>query len=335
MMNGYERIMATLKGATPDRLAFMPITMMLAADMIGVPYGQYVTDFRVMVKGQLAVSEKLEIDYVSTISDPAREAADLGAAVHFSEDAPPAIDEENSLLMDKSRLDGLPVLEPLKPGSRCFDRVCGVKALAEAVKHQKIVEGWVEGPCAEGSDLRGINHLMTDFFDDPDFVHALFAFNVKNALRFAEEQLKAGADIIGVGDAAASLVGPALYEEFVLPHEKTLVDGIHALGGMVRLHICGNTSRSLREIGTLGCDFVDLDSLVNMAKAREEMGPEQVLAGNIDPVKTLRNGTPETVYAAVAECHRQAGERFIVGAGCEVPRDTPAENILEMLRYAK
>ena len=37
-----------------------------------------------------------------------------------------------------------------------------------------ILEGWVEGPVAEGADLRGINTLMLDFLDDPDFVRDLF-----------------------------------------------------------------------------------------------------------------------------------------------------------------
>ncbi len=62
------------------------------------------------------------------------------------------------------------------------------------------------------------------------------------------------------------------------------------------------------------------------------MGPNQVLAGNIDPVKTLRNGTPETVAAAIAQCHAEAGPRYIIAAGCEVPRDTPAENVRAMVR---
>ena len=65
------------------------------------------------------------------------------------------------------------------------------------------------------------------------------------------------------------------------------------------------------------------------------MGPEVALLGNIDPVKTLRNGTPEGVAAAVAECHAQAGPRYIVGAGCEVPRDTPEANVLALTSYAR
>jgi uroporphyrinogen-III decarboxylase len=51
-------------------------------------------------------------------------------------------------------------------------------------------------------------------------------------------------------------------------------------------------------------------------------------------VRALRDGTPESVYAAIGECHAQAGARYIVSAGCETPRGTPAENVRAMARYA-
>jgi uroporphyrinogen-III decarboxylase len=40
------------------------------------------------------------------------------------------------------------------------------------------------------------------------------------------------------------------------------------------------------------------------------------------------------VTADIAECHRQAGARYIVGAGCEIPRDTPLENVRALTAYA-
>ena len=141
--------------------------------------------------------------------------------------------------------------------------------------------------------------------------------------------------MIGMGDPAASLVGPQIYEKFVWPYEKKIVDGLHAAGGKVRLHICGNTRRILEGMAALGCDMVDIDSQVPLSMAREKMGPNQVLLGNLDPVRVLCNGTPESVTAAVAECHRQAGPRYIIGAGCEVTRDTPAENMRALAEYAR
>jgi MtaA/CmuA family methyltransferase len=333
-MNGYQRIVAMIEGRPVDWLPNMPITMMFSADLIGASYGKYAADYRVLVEGQLRTAEQFGFDYVSCISDPAREAADCGAAVHCFDDQPPAIDETNALLADKKTLLGLAIPDP-HGGGRMHDRVRATGLFREKVGGQLLVEGWIEGPCAEAADLRGINHLMIDFYDDPAFVGDLLAFVFEMEVRFAKAQVEAGADLIGIGDAAASLVGPRIYDEFIWPHEKKLVDAIHAMGAKVRLHICGNTNRMLEGMGRLGCDIVDLDSLVPLAKAREAMGPDRVLLGNINPVKTLRNGTPELVREQLAQCREEAGPRYIVGAGCEVPRDTAHANLAAMRDFAR
>jgi len=332
-MNGRERLLALLEVRAADCLPQMPITMMFSADQLGVKYGKYAQDYRLLVEGQILVAEKFDFDYVSCISDPAREAADCGANVRYFDDQPPAIDETDALLTDKKALSGLRVPDPL--AGRMLDRVRAVELMHQRVGTDKLIEGWVEGPCAEAADLRGINTLMIDFLDDPAFVTDLFEFTLEMGIQFAKAQVEAGADLIGVGDAAASLVGPRIYEQFVLPHEKKLVDAIHQMGAKVRLHICGNIRSLLPAIASLGIDMVDIDSMVPLEMCRREMGPDQVLAGNIDPVRVLRDGTPESITAALAECHRQAGSRYIVGAGCEVPRDTREENLRAMRDYAR
>jgi len=333
-MTSRERVLAHLAGQPVDRLPLMPITMMFACDCIGANYRDYCTDFRVLVEGQLRVAEEFGFDYVNTMSDPAREAMDCGAQVEFFENQPVAIIEDQALLREKATLTRLKIPDPLG-GGRMHNGIQALTLFREKIHQEKIIEGWVEGPIAEAADLRGINALMLDFDDDPAFVHDLFQFVVEMELRFAREQLKAGADIIGIGDAVSSLVGPRIYEQFVWPYEKQIVDGIHVAGGKSRLHICGNTRRILAGMGRLGCEIVDLDSLSPLSDARQQMGASQVLLGNVNPVTVLRNGNLETVTNAFAECHRQAGARYIVGAGCEVPRDTPPENLRALCDYAK
>lgn len=312
----------------------MPITMMFACDQIGARYRDYCTDHRVRVEAQIRTAETFGFDYVNTMSDPAREAADCGAVVEYFDDQPVAIVEEQALLTDKTRLARLKMPDPLG-GGRMHNAVQAVALHKEKLRGDKLIEGWVEGPCAEAADLRGINNLMLDFFDDPPFVRDLFQFVIDLELRFARCQVEAGAEAIGIGDAAASLVGPRIYETFVWPYEKKLVDGIQALGALVRLHICGNTRPILGGMGRLGCDIVDLDSLATLSEARQQMGASQVLLGNINPVVVLRNGDALGVTKAIAECHRQAGARYIVGAGCEIPRDTPRENVHALAEYAR
>jgi len=218
-MTSRERVLAHLDSQPVDRLPVMPITMRFACDLLGAKYRDYETDHRVLVEGQLRVAEQIGFDYVNTMSDPTREAADCGATIEFFENSPAAVIEEHALLADKSVLARLKTPDPL--------------------------------------------------------------------------------------------------------------------GGRTRLHIRGNTRFALEGMGRLGCAVVDLDSLCPVAEGRTKMGDGPIILGNLNPVTVLRAGTPESIRAAVAECHRAAGPRFIVGAGCEVPRDTPHENVRALAEYAR
>jgi MtaA/CmuA family methyltransferase len=333
-MNGRERVLAHIEGRTVDRLPVMPITMQFACDLIGARYRDYETDFRVLAEGQLRVAEQFDFDYVNTMSDPGREAADCGAELEYFENSPAALVEDRAVLEDKSKLAQLKMPDPLG-GGRMTNAIKGIALLREKAGQDKIVEGWIEGPMAEAADLRGINTVMLDFYDDPQFVRDLFEFVIEMELLFAKAQVDAGVDLIGVGDAAASLVGPQIYQEFVWPYEKRLIDGLHAMGARARLHICGNTRFALEGMGRLGCEIVDLDFLSPVSEGRQKMGPDQVLLGNVNPITVVRAGKPEDVFRAVAECHRQAGPRYIVGPGCEIPRDTPHENVRAFAEYAR
>ncbi len=331
-MTSRERVLAHLDGRPVDRLPLMPITMQFAADLIGAKYLRYATDFRTLVEGQLRTAEQYGFDYVSCISDPAREAADCGADIVLFDDQPPAFKEERALLAEKTRLAGLRIPDPLG-GGRMTDRVRAAELFRREVGGDKLIEGWIEGPMAEGADLRGINTIMLDLYDDPAFVTDLFEFVTEMEIRFAQAQVEAGVDLIGIGDAAASLVGPAFYGQFVWPCEKRMVDAIHAMGARVRLHICGDTTAILDGMGRLGCDIVDLDYPVDMRAGRARMA-SQVILGNVEPVGVMRNDTPDHVRAALAACHEAVGPRYIVGAGCELVRDTPEANVRAMGAFA-
>jgi MtaA/CmuA family methyltransferase len=138
---------------------------------------------------------------------------------------------------------------------------------------------------------------------------------------------RTGADVIGMGDAAASLVGPELYVEHVLPYEKQVVDAVHDAGALVKLHICGNTGRIIADMARTGADVLDVDWMVPLAEARRQVGPTVTLCGNFDPAGVLLRGTPQTIAAAARKCIADGGERFILMPGCEVPPGTPEANM--------
>lgn len=333
-MTGRERILAVLGGHPADRLATMPITMMFAADVLGVEYLRYAREYEVMADAQVETAELFGFDHVSAIGPPAPEAADLGAKIEWFNNQPPSMIEAEALLEDKSALNRVMARGPVA-GERVENRIRGIDRMRRRVGNELMVEGWVSGPCAAAADLRGISRLMLDFHDDPPFVHALLDFVLETGIRFAAVQIEVGADMIGIGDAAASLTGPRVYKESVWPWEKKLVDAIHALGAKVRLHICGNTRRILDGMSELGCDLVDIDFPVPMEEARARLGPRQTVAGNLDPVRQLRDGTPVTIAQALEALQLKAGAQWIVAAGCEIVHDTAHENVRTLVKFAQ
>ena len=122
------------------------------------------------------------------ISDPAREASDLGAEIQWFDDQPPAIVESNALLGDKGRLATLALPDP-STAPRMQDRVEAVRLLRSRAGGERIVEGWVEGPCAMSADLRGVNTLMLDFHDDPGFVRVRCRPRSSNRCRRGRDRL--------------------------------------------------------------------------------------------------------------------------------------------------
>jgi uroporphyrinogen-III decarboxylase len=99
--------------------------------------------------------------------------------------------------------------------------------------------------------------------------------------------------------------------------------------------MCGPTDHLLPVMPGLPADVFELDFPRDLAGARSILGPDRVILGNVSTVKEMLKGTPDDVYAAAAECHRISGPRHIVGTGCEVPPETPPENLRALVAYAR
>jgi len=148
-MTGKERIKAYVSGTEVDQLPFMPIVMSLVAQELKVPYRQYCTDHRLIAQGQLAFAERYGADHLCVVTDPTVESADLGQPVIWYDDEPPANDEAQSLLMDKTALAHLKPVAP-DQGRRMSNRVMAVRDLAEKAGKDLLVEGWVGGSLRRG-----------------------------------------------------------------------------------------------------------------------------------------------------------------------------------------
>lgn len=337
-MTSMERIRAAIEGKPVDRLPAQPMLMMFAAKHAGIRYIDYTKDGRKMAEAQLRAVEDFGLDCLLTCSDPAREVIDIDgeSSVEWFVDQGPAINEERAALTDKLKLATWPVPDPWKPG-RMRDRIEAIEIMRREAGPDMSIVGWVEGPLALGQELRGINNIMVDFIDDPRFVKDLLDYTAEVAMRYADAQIEAGADTIGMSDAAASLIGPTLYGEFLVERQRRVLEHIKSRHPetITRLHMCGNTTSLFPDMKALPVDIYEIDFAARFGEARGVIGTGRTLCGNVSTVEEMISGTPEVVYEAVRTCHEEAGGNFIVGAGCEVSPLTPPNNLKAMIAYAR
>lgn len=323
-MTPKERIYAILNGGSYDRPAVTPIFMAWSANFVGHTYRDYYLNGDVLVEAQLAVTQAFNLDQISAISDPWREASAYGMEFEYP---PDGVGKPKEVLIRTP--DDVSLVGPLdiENAERTKQRIESVRKMAAEVGQTHSVLGWVEGPIAEYGDLRGVESTMMDLIDKPEMFVEAGETIVQNAIAFAVAQVKAGADMIGIGDAAASLVTPNMYNELVLPLERKLIEAVHEAGAAVKLHICGNISNIVQFMPDSGADIIDVDWMVPLAKARELVGPEVTLCGNFNPAGVLFEGTPEDVAETARECLKTVPDKFILMPGCEVPPATPEKNI--------
>ncbi len=323
-MNSKERMINRLTNKPVDRPPNFNIFMTFAAHYIKQPLSKYYLDYSVLVDANMAMVDYFKVDIVQAISDPFRETFDFGAKIEFPDDDLPVNKEP---LLDSP--DKLKTLQKPNPalGKRMSDRLNAIRLMHEKVGNEIPVMGWVEGALAEAGDLRGITNVLMDIYERPQWLKELLEIITEVEIGFALAQIEAGAHIIGLGDAIASQISPAMYREYALPYEKRIFQAVHEMGAITRLHICGDTSAIVPLMVESGADIIDLDWMVDMKTAADQFGDQVAFCGNFDPVSIMLRGNPDDVYQATQKSLFDGGSNYFSAAGCEIPDKTPVENL--------
>ena len=323
-MQLFERLR---RGENPGRTIFSPILMHFAARHIGRTYGEFAADHKVLVEANLKALKDFDMDMVSLISDPYRETAAFGAGIEFiPEGVPRCLNNVIKTAADIEKLEIPDVYEH----ERTLDRIRGAEAYRRALNDEVPVIGWIEGPLAEACDLAGVSDMLMMLMMDPEASELLMDKCMEMAKTFARAQLEAGCHIIGMGDAVCSQIDAGTYENFVRDRQKEIVAYIHSLGGLVKLHICGNITHLLPAIREVNADIVDLDWQVGISEAHKILGNDVIICGNINPV-TVQDLPADKVHELCRDLvMSQQNQKFILSAGCEITVNTPPENLVAM-----
>ena len=336
-MTGRERTIAFLRGEKPDHVPFLPLVMQYAAQMTGVNYRDYCTDFRSQCRAMSEFAGKYGMDCVHPAGWAYCEAIAYGLEVRFPDNALPVA--VRPLITDDDIEEGINKIGRIDPekSESMMNRVRGIRCFRETQGDRYLIMGHCERPFAEYADLWGVENALIDLLTSPEAVSAAMAIITENAKKWIRLQIEAGAELFDIGDAVCSQISPDLYLKMVEPLHRGLVSYIHSLGAYAKIHICGNITPLIPYLTDMGTDIIDVDHMVELKPEYfEALRPGRFFCGKLDPVWTIRFGTPELIREEVEKLKQLDDGRgkIALAGGCEIPLDTPVENYLAFRRAA-
>jgi uroporphyrinogen decarboxylase len=190
--------------------------------------------------------------------------------------------------------------------------------------------------------LRGLEPLLMDFYDNPDFVHSLLETIADYNIAQIHEALKYDIDAVYFGDDWGQQhglqMGPKLWHKFIYPVLKRMYSVVHAAGKAVFIHSCGDVDELFDDLIAAGVncfnpfqpEVMDVVSLLKIYRGR------LVFHGGLSTQRTLPYGSVTDVRREterLLELGRQGG--YIFAPAHDVEGDVPLENMLvfiEMLQ---
>jgi len=323
----------------PDRVPVVPQSFMFSIMDAGLRMGDINRNGKRMAETHIRCQEKYGYDGCVIDFDDASLAEACGARIILRDDEPAIVDESKPVLKDLRDVYDLEVPDPLKAG-RLPEWIEATRTLVDAIGDYVFIMGRADqGPFSMASLLRGTQQFMVDLMtEDPQVIRDVIAYCRKACIAFAKAQKDAGAHVTSIGDALAgpNLIAPEMYRDFAWEPEKLMADEVQDYGIPLSIHICGNTVSILPQMGASGAHILEIDWQVDMGKAREEIPPDTVLMGNINPSDPMVLGTENDIEDAVRKIITDTkGKGVFVSTGCAMGRNTPPENFRALIEATK
>jgi uroporphyrinogen decarboxylase len=340
-MNSVERTLAVLHFQKPDRVPVDLANFQPAAAAMGLPLHEVFRDGELLAESQLRAWREFGHDVIVLESGTASTAEACGVEVIYRDDAAPA-----ATTPVLARLEDVETLELRDPWTTfpLSEILKATQIVAREIGDQAFLMGrGDQGPFSLALMLRGYEQLLLDIAlnEQPELIARLLDYSRKMATRFAMAQLEAGARITSIGESPSGpdVLSPRHYRRWAFPTQRAMIEEFLVEGKLISHHICGNVERILPEFVATGAQILEIDHKTNLTLARAAAWQQCTILGPID-TGLLAFGTPDEVDVACREAiaTMRADEPyltgFILGPGCALPAETPADNIHALVAAA-
>jgi len=222
------------------------------------------------------------------------------------------------LIKEKKDID---LLGRYMPSPKCD--VETINREAEAFGERGIVRGHIctfdiygqPGCWQDASCLVGIERLIMETYDDPDWVHELLKILQRRKLVYTRSLKGAHYDLneLGGGDASSTVISPKVFDAFVAPYDAPIIEAAHEAGQRIVYHTCGGMMPLLERIAAMKPDAmetftpVDMGADVDLGEAKRRIGDKVCMIGGFDQLHFFTKCTTKQTRTEVRRCFAEAG----------------------------
>ena len=318
---------------TEESVRAMPIISFPAVSLLGVTVKDFIRDPKIQAQAILAVHDRCPEAAASLCPmDLSVEAECFGTPVRFSEGevptcSAPLLDPD---LDEDEHLEAAEALSVPEIGSGRTEVYLEAVRIASQEIHDRPLFAGCIGPFSLAGRLVDVTNSLMFCLTEPEYMETVLEKTTEFIIRYIRAFKEAGADGIIMAEPLAGLLSPSIAAEFSGNYCRRVSEAVKDEHFAFLYHNCGNTTNVTTESILLSdADLYNFGNVVDMEEMLQKMPEGVIVTGNVDPVRTLRFGTPESVREEVAGILSRCGKykNFMLSTGCDVPPATNWDNI--------
>lgn len=328
-MNGKERVLKTLSFEPVDRTPWVPYAGVQTANLIGIDAEEYLKSADNIVKGITKAYEMYKPDGLPVVFDVQMEAEAIGCELKWAKNNPPAVSKH---VLETKELSELKL--PTEKDGRYPIALEAARKLVAALGDKIALYALICGPFTLALHLRGIK-IFSEMMRKPEKVDELLTFCTQVGKDLAGMYAQTGVDVIAVVDPMTSQISPKHFERFVKSYTADLNRYVKSLGLKVTSFCCGDATKNIELMCQTETDGIAFDENVDLAYAKDIATKYKVsFGGNLPLTTVMLFGSPlENVDEARREVEIGKGAGFILSPGCDIPYNTPINNLVAISNY--
>ncbi|MDR3576100.1 MAG: uroporphyrinogen decarboxylase family protein [Anaerolineaceae bacterium] len=330
-MSGKELLFRALRHEPVSAVPWVPYAGVHAGKLKGYSGEEILKDGKKLLESLLAVNEVYDPDGQPIVFDLQVEAEIMGCELIWTGMGPPLIGSHP--LAGKQEI---PTRLPQKDEGRLPMILDVMRKMKTAVGNKTALYGLVTGPMTLASHLRGTEIFM-DMVRRPDQFKLIVTYVRDIAKEMIDFYLEAGMDVIAIVDPLASQISPKQFAQTMSEPYQYLFDYIRAKGAFSSFFVCGDATKNVEVMCQTGPDSIAVDENLNMITTKQITDRYNItLGGNIPLTTKMLLGTQQDNMKFVVDyLDKIDHHNLILAPGCDVPYDTPIENVVGCLQAVR